>query len=278
MKTILVPTDFSNASANALRYAGALAHQTGAEVMVLHVVFPNEGVDNNVYSAFWTDDYISQRQKDLKDWVHRQRRGQAGQEIPVRTECLVGFPIPAIVEIAQKNHVDLIIMGTTGASGIRGVFLGSVAAGMVGRTKIPVLIVPKKAQYFPNTPAVFATDFHFRIEAMGAKTLHEILKLHKAPLRVVHIVDKPGEHVSKEREATLSQKLGNIPHDFHYLHDRDAAQAISNFLESTDAGLLIAVAHEHSLLHRVFNESLTRRLAHRIKVPLLALHDGKHDA
>lgn len=277
MKTILVPTDFSNASANALRYAGAMAHQTGAELIVLHVVFPNEGVDNNVYSAFWTDEYITQRQKDLKDWVHRQRRGQAGQEVPVRTECLVGFPIPEIIEVARKNNADLIIMGTTGATGVRGVFLGSVAAGMVGRTKTPVLVVPKKAQYFPNSPAVFATDFHFRIEGMGAKTLHEILNLHRPPLRVVHIIDRPGDKTDKEREAALSHKLNNIAHDFHYLHDRDAAQAISNFLESTDAGLLIAVAHEHSLLHRVFNESLTRRLAHRIRIPLLALHDGKHD-
>lgn len=276
MKTILVPTDFSNASANALRYAGAVAHQTGAELIVLHVVFPNEGVDNNIYASFWTDDYIAQRQKDLGDWVRRQRRGQAGQGAAVRTECIVGFPISAIVETAEKNHADLIVMGTTGATGMRGAFLGSVAAGMLGRTTIPVLIVPKKAQYWPNSPAVFATDFHFRIDGMGTKTLHEVLDLHKSPLRVVHIVDRPGDHADKEREASLAHKLGDFPQDFHYLHDRDAAQAISNFLESADAGLLIAVSHEHSLLHRVFNESLTRKLAHRIHIPMLVLCDAKH--
>lgn len=277
MKTILVPTDFSNASANALRFAGAVAAQTGAELVVLHVVFPNEGVDNNVYAAFWTDDYLTQREKDLKDWVKRQRRGQSGKEIATHCECLVGFPIPSIVETADKFHADLIIMGTTGATGLRGVLLGSVAAGMIGRTNVPVLVVPKKAQFYPGSSAVFATDFHFRIEAMGLKTLHELLALHKSPLRVVHILDKPGDHQDKEKEAALVRKLGDIAFDLHYLHDRDAAQAISNFIETTDAGLLIAVAHEHSLLYKIFNESLTRKLAHRITVPLLALHDNKRD-
>ncbi|MBL7805620.1 MAG: universal stress protein [Saprospiraceae bacterium] len=277
MKTILVPTDFSSASANALRYAGAIASQSGAELVVLHVVFPNEGVDNNVYAAFWSDDYISQREKDLKDWVRRQQRGQSGDAVPTRFECLVGFPIPSIAEVAEKHNVDLIVMGTTGATGLRGVFLGSVAAGMIGRTDIPLIVVPKKAQYYPNSPAVFATDFHFRIESMGLKVLHTLLGMHKMPLKVVHIIDKPGEREVQEKETALTKKLGDIPFDMHYLHDRDAAQAISNFIEATDAGLLIAVAHEHSLLYKIFNESLTRKLAHRIHVPLLALHDKKRN-
>lgn len=277
MKTILVPTDFSSASANALRYAGAIAGQTGAELVVLHVVFPNEGVDNNVYAAFWTDDYLVQREKELNDWVKRQRRGQSSPEIKTHCECLVGFPIPSIVETSDKYHADLIVMGTTGATGLRGVLLGSVAAGMIGRTNVPVLVVPKKAQFYPGSAAVFATDFHFRIEPMGLKTLHELLGLHQKALKVVHILDKPGDHKDKEKEAALVRKLGDIPFDLHYLHDRDAAQAISNFIETTDAGLLIAVAHEHSLLYKIFNESLTRKLAHRINVPLLALHDNKRD-
>jgi nucleotide-binding universal stress UspA family protein len=89
----------------------------------------------------------------------------------------------------------------------------------------------------------------------------------------VHILDKPGAP-DKSQEAALSQKLGNLKHDFHYLHDRNVVQAIVNFLESTDANLLVAVSHEHSVLHRLFFDSMTRKLAQRVQIPTLALHDA----
>jgi len=53
MKKILVPTDFSRCAANALHYAMNLATRFGAEVTVLNVIYPNEGVSNNIYNAIW---------------------------------------------------------------------------------------------------------------------------------------------------------------------------------------------------------------------------------
>lgn len=275
MKIILVPTDFSKASATALQYAFEVARRTGSEILILHVVFPNEGVDNNVYAAFWTDDYYAYRQKALQQWANRQRRDEAAQKIEVRTEIMVGFPASSIVETATKHKVDLIVMGTTGATGLGGLILGSVAAGVLGHTRLPVLVVPKKGKFAHKSTAVFATDFHLHINEKSAQTLKTILDLHKSPLKILHILNRPDDHPDHAREAALSHKLEGIKHDFHYLHDRDVPQAISNYLEASEAGLLVAVAHEHGLLYRFFIDSLTRRLAKRIDVPLLALHDKK---
>jgi len=61
MKTILVPTDFSKCADNAMKYALEIAQRTKASITVLYVVFPNEGVNNNIYEAFFVDDYIQQR-------------------------------------------------------------------------------------------------------------------------------------------------------------------------------------------------------------------------
>lgn len=275
MKTILVPVDFSPASANALRYAGAIAQHSGASLLALHVVFPNEGLDNSIYSAFWVDDYVAQRQKDLATWVRRQRRGESGKSVEIRTECVVGFPVQGIADAAARHHADLIVLGATGATGLRGVFLGSVAAGVSGHVKVPVLIVPKKFAYWPGSKAAFATDFHWRVAPAQLNVLRQLLTLHQGNLQVVHILDQPGARADHSHEATFSAKLPAVALDFHYLHDRDVPQAISNFLESTDAGMLAIVAHEHGLLHRIFNESHTRRLAHLVRAPLLVLSDAK---
>lgn len=273
MKSILVPTDFSKCATNAMKYALEIARATGAGINVVHVIFPNEGVDNNIYNAFWSDEYLAERIKGINNWVKRLKTQAKAQSIQIKSECMIGFPVPSICEMADKTGADLIVMGTTGATGLRGVFLGSIAAGVLAKTRRPVLVIPAKADLKKGTDAVFATDFHFRVDESAIQVLKEYLALKKSKLRIVHVLDKVGEQPDKGREETLSHKLAGIPHDFHYLHDRDVAQAVSNFMEATDAGALVAIAHEHSLLHRLFFDSITRRFAHRIHVPMLTLHD-----
>ncbi|TNE59651.1 MAG: universal stress protein [Bacteroidetes bacterium] len=274
MKLILVPTDFSKCAGNAMEHALALAKETGAGILVLHVVFPNEGVDNNIYNVFWSDEYMAERVKGLENWVRKYTREPEFKKVPVQTECQIGFPVPAICDTAEDRNADLIVMGTTGATGLRGAFLGSIAAGVLSKTKCPLLSIPKQATLAPAANAVFATDFRFKLDDASIAVLREIMNLKKSKLHIVHILDKPGQEQDSARENAIRQKLGDIPNDFHYLHDRDITQAVSNFIESIDAGTLVAIAHEHSLLHRLFFDSITRRMAHRIHVPMLTLHDA----
>lgn len=272
MKTILVPVDFSKCAANAFRFALEIASRTGAEILTLHVVFPNEGVENNVYSAFWIDEYYKQREHDLRNWARRHARSEQLKKVPVRNLCTIGFPAASVADTVEKEKVDLVVMGTTGATGLRGVFLGSVASGVIARTKIPVMVIPPKSKYKEKANAVFATDFNLRVSEETLSLLHSLPQLEKGIIHVVHVADKPGTP-NKQHEATISQKLGKNKHDFHYLHDRDIPQAVMNFTESTDADLLVAVAHEHSLMHRLFYDSMTRKLAQKVNMPMLALHD-----
>lgn len=272
MKTILVPTDFSKCAANAFRYALEIAARTGAEIVALHVVFPNEGVENNVYSAFWIDEYYKQRERDLRNWSRRLARKDAYKNVTIRSQCTIGFPAASVSDAVKKEKADMVVMGTTGATGLRGVFLGSVASSVIARTKIPVLVVPQKASYAEQAKAVFATDFKLRASDATLNVLRGLPQLANGILHVVHVADQPGA-TDKSHETAFSQKIGNLNHDFHYLHDRDIPQAVMNFAESTDANLLIAVAHEHSLMHKLFFDSMTRKLAQRVNIPMLALHD-----
>lgn len=274
MKTILVPTDFSACAANAYRLALEIAAFAGAEIHVLHVLYPNEGVDNNIYSAFWADDYLFQRNKELSNWTRRLRHSTADKQVNVHISCAIGFPVMSICDKAKETGADLVVMGTTGATGLRGVFLGSIAAGVMSKIRTPVLAIPKKAALKRFTTAVFATDYRFRVYEGSMNVLKKMLEFQGNRLKIVHILDKPGEKPDSTRETNLRHKMEGIDTEFDYLHDLDIPQAISNYMEAVDAGLLVAVAHDHSLLHILFNDSITRRLAHRTTVPLLVLHDN----
>jgi nucleotide-binding universal stress UspA family protein len=273
MKTIVVPTDFSKCAQNALIYALDLAVAADARVVLLHVVFPNYNTENNVYEGMWIDDYIAQREKALKDLAHKIGRKPAWKSVRLDPVVTVGFPVPEVARCAEEINADMIIMGTTGATGLRGIFLGSTANGVISRTRIPVCTIPSKASFRVDNNVVFATDFRMRVDKHSLEVLQSALKAQNGFLKIMHVLDKPGVEPDKAREATLSQKLEGIPHDFHYLHNTDIAQAVSNYLDATDASMLVTISHDHSLLHRLFYESVTRKLAHRARVPMLVLHD-----
>jgi hypothetical protein len=164
-------------------------------------------------------------------------------------------------------------MGTTGATGLRGILLGSVAAGVIAKTKAPVLVVPEKSKYIDGVNAVFATDFRQKTGEKTLQMLQNLPPLKGSMLHIVHITDKPGDP-DKSAETAFSKKLGSLQHAFHYLHDREVVPAVLNFLEARDAEMLVAVAHEHSLLHRLFNDSVTRKLAQKVRIPMLVLRDN----
>ncbi len=273
MTTLLVPTDFSKCAENALQSAFALAERRGAGVVVLHVVFPNEALDNNVYNAFWTEEYLEERQQALRRWTERVRQPVRFGQVKTEIMCRVGFPVPSICDVADEVKADLIVIGTTGATGLRGAILGSVAAGVMAQTTLPVLSIPKNRIFDLTVNAVLATDFNFNVSETSIHVLQQVIADIKGKLHVLHVMEHADVPRQPEKEKQLSAVLNPIPHEFHYLHDRDIVQATVNFLESLDAGLLIAVAHKHSILHRLLFDRTTRRLAHHVQVPLLTLHD-----
>ncbi|MCS6928175.1 MAG: universal stress protein [Saprospiraceae bacterium] len=273
MRTILVPTDFSKCAENALQSAFVLAERTKSNLAVLHVVFPNEALDNNIYNAFWTEEYLQERNQALHQWIERVRQPVRFRQVKTETMCRVGFPVPAICDVAEEIKADLVVMGTTGATGLRGAVLGSVAAGVITQTSLPVLSIPKHRIFDLTVNAVLATDFRFDVSEATIHVLQQVIADIKGKLHVLHVMTQPDAPRQPEKERQLSAILKPIPHEFHYLHDRDIVQATINFIESLDAGLLIAVAHKHSIFHRLFFDRTTRRLAHRVHVPLLTLHD-----
>lgn len=273
MRSILVPTDFSKCANNAMMYALELAQRTGASVTALYVVYPNEGVDNSMYDAFFIDDYVKQRLQGMQDWVQKFTRSQHLKEVKIDLECRMGFPVSTICEVAQSLHVSMIVMGTTGATGLKGMLLGSTAAGVLGNSKVPVLVVPTKATFRNFARFALATDFKMPVTRESLQLMREVLNIQHTGLNIVHVLTSPDAQPDEGQEDLLSDRLSTIPHDFHYLHDSDVPRAIQNFLEATECNGLIAIAHEHSLMHRLFSKSVSRALAHRTTVPMLVLHD-----
>ena len=145
---VLVPTDFSEGSAEALEYARTLCRRFGARLHLLHVL-ETTGLVNvisaNGYAAIIPDlfnDIIAERRENLERLLTQDER-QSGRAIATVTP--LGSPAREIVRYAADQHSDLIVIATHGRTGLPHVLLGSVAEAVVRQASCPVITVRRRA-------------------------------------------------------------------------------------------------------------------------------------
>jgi nucleotide-binding universal stress UspA family protein len=137
--TILVPTDGSDAAAAALEPAFELATTTGATVHALYVVEPVYSAEYNVQEIY--DALREEANRVLEDIAERGEA--AGVEVVTAVEN--GTAHRRILEYADENGVDVVVMATHGRTGIGRYLLGSVTEKIVRLSDAPVLTIPAKA-------------------------------------------------------------------------------------------------------------------------------------
>jgi nucleotide-binding universal stress UspA family protein len=138
IKMILVPVDFSSHSERALKLALELAKALGARVHVFHCFQVLVGGRAPLGSTGLDPKLREDAQASLEQWVG----GLEKAGVSVEAELLPRpYPSEAILDAAQKTHPDLIVMGTRGTSGLKHIFLGSVAERVVREAPCPVVTV-----------------------------------------------------------------------------------------------------------------------------------------
>jgi nucleotide-binding universal stress UspA family protein len=138
---ILAPTDFSDYSKQAVASALELAKKFGAKLSILHVIelppYPVEGyVPPSLTATFW-EDLEHQASQDLAQLVPEAE--SAGVEV-VR-QVAVGSPNRKIIDMAEAEQVDLIVMATAGRTGFSRLVMGSIAERVVRTASCPVLTI-----------------------------------------------------------------------------------------------------------------------------------------
>lgn len=140
IQRILVPTDFSEISAQAFSYAEELARQYSAEVHLLYVLEKNPPI-LLIRTFDMTNESAAQKiENDAKNLLS-EFRNRFSKDINVKEVLLRGNDFEEIVEYAEKNNIDLIVIATHGRTGLLHTLLGSVAEKVIRYSKVPVLVI-----------------------------------------------------------------------------------------------------------------------------------------
>ncbi|MFT4833076.1 MAG: nucleotide-binding universal stress UspA family protein [Psychroserpens sp.] len=276
---VLLPTDFSKNALNAIRYALDMYKDLHCELYLLNVFQVDEYSLDNMMVPEPGNRVYDAAKKDSEDEFQKLldilELHTTNPKHTYHTISSYNSLIDAIEDTIAKKDIDIVVMGTKGATGAKGVIYGTnTVATMEAITDCPVLSVPEGFRFSPPVEIVFPTDYKTSFKRRELTHLLDISKMHSTPVRVLHIMEET--KLSKAQEANkelLEIILADVEYSFHSLSDTKVHKGIGFFIESRGSDMVAFLNKKHSFFGILFTKPLVKDIGYHARIPILVLND-----
>ncbi|MFT3826276.1 MAG: universal stress protein [Chitinophagaceae bacterium] len=274
MKTILVPTDFSPVSLNAVNYAVEMARSIGADILLVHMYqlpVPFTEVPMPELSYDEIKKAAEERVEELKTHIIQTTAGS----LNVLTESRLGDPVEEMEKICDSVHPFAVVMGTQGATGLERLIMGSTALTAIRHLKYPVIVVPAETSYKAIRKLGLACDFQDVEESTPVNYIKNIVQEFGAELHILNVDNnKSGipENVAL-KSGYLERRLGNIVPTWHFLEADNVTEGITEFAANNHLDMIMVIPKKHQLLESIFRKSNSKEFLQQSHIPIVSVHD-----
>lgn len=288
MNKILVPTDFSDCAENAKDCAIRIAERNGAELHFLHSV--NTPVDWREFEAYTRRGAIpfsggsqAELHSDFNTAVQaiESKMGEAIDEAKAKSlqaqkHVVYNYTYNDIVQWADDNGMDLLVMGSHGASGWNEAFVGSITQRVVRSTQLPVLVVKGDTDLTRSEHMVFASDYEEEELDKKFKEAIRFARLFDAKLHLLY-VNTPRKfedslYSYQKMDRLLAEVDVDVPYEQHIFNEYTAEEGIRSFAEREGMDLIATATHGYHGIRRLFNANVTEHLINHSARPVLCYH------
>ncbi|MDO6602318.1 universal stress protein [Arenibacter palladensis] len=279
-KRILIPTDFSKNALNAARYALDLYAKLNCEFYFLNVfrlsnyttntlILPEPG-SAEYEAAKGASEEAFAKLLDMLELHHDNPKHS------YHTISSFNFLSEAMKQTIDNKDIDLVVMGTQGATGAKGIIFGSNTVNAMEKIReCPVLAVPDELRFSIPKEIVFPTNYKSSFSRKELNYLIEIAKMHNTSIRVVYFTKKTTLTEDQEKhKQLLDDILQGVDHSFHTLTDKDVAQGITSFVQSRNSDMIAFINKKHFLFNSIFSRPLVKEIGYDATVPILALNES----
>ena len=270
MKNIFVPIDFSENSKVAAICALQMGDYFKSRVVFHHVL-------QNTKKASDIADVRAEYRQKLKEFADALVRNLELTEVQTGVSVNVAPTVESIQGLEQMVFTDLVVMGTRGAGGTKGRFLGNSTRALVDRLSIPVLVIPAHAKFNALKNRLRCSDYD---PVSSIEVFYPVKKLAQefdAEVRIPHV--KTDNKPPQEEHIDESRKEGGyfgdrVKHSFKLIRRSDVIEGIEFYLNlKGDNDVVAILSREHGLFHRIMKNSHTHKLTYHNDLPLLVLKD-----
>lgn len=271
MKNIIVPFDFSHNSRNALEYAAQFSKQMESRLHIFHAYDRSEVLEGvKVATTISAMEDTKAKMMSRFDLAEDQ----------VQSYVLQGEFIEEVIQFIESNDIDLIVIGTRGASGLRELLVGSNTVQLMQEVRvIPMLVVPEKADYHPLRNILLCSDLHEIADDDALDLVKEIAVAYEADVRLAHVEKGNGlptyeKVLEKRREMHIFEP--EVDCTYKRIVAKDILEGIKYYMDKkSDNDMVAMVYRTHSFFETIFGMNHTHEMAYHSTVPLLVLPEGK---
>lgn len=279
MKNILFPTDFSPNAENALSFAVEIARKVKGNLVLFHA-YSVQLIDPNMPAEIYLSAYQEEEKSAKESLDELSRRiiesnvDENGKSL-FSTDAIVtqGLVVDEVMSLINDFKIDIVIMGTHGASGITELILGSNTASVIEKAPIPVLAIPQNAVYKGINNIVYAYD-DIKSGLPSFQRLLDFAEIYNSNITLLHIIESKNNTVelNKQEFEKIRQSVTYNRINLELVKEENVLEGINDYVNSNSVDVLAMAIRKRTLLDKIFNRSLTKKMAYHTKIPLLALH------
>ena len=258
-----------------------IASRSGGTVFLYHLFRPLKASEAGI--VFDVDEH-NQHLKEiaLKRLQRLQKKVLADTNVNVPVAAYAGrIPVVKnILDFADENNIDLLIMGTKGASGLKKIMLGSNASKIIQRAKIPVLLIPEKFKWEKPAKILFTTAIQ-QSDIDAIPILSALSGLYDAEITMLHLRDPHQPETMKNRKeferyaSTMQKTFKNTRLELRQIDTFSISKTIQHLYEEIPYDILVMIRRRKSLIQKIFVESFTKNMAFITNKPLLIIPEDK---
>ncbi len=276
MKNILLPTDFSENAFNAIEYAVQLFKDEDCTFHLINTFTPiayNVGTFHDGYSTLMLEEITRKNSESgLQEIEDKLKEKFNNPKHTFQKLACFNLLTDAIVAAVKERDIDVIVMGTKGATGAKEVFLGTNTMFTIKKAKCPVIAVPEKFSFNGPMEVLFPTDFKFSMENENLNLLESICALHQAQLNILNIyLSEPLSPEQQQVKDEFEEFFKDNSLVFHSTEDVDIAEAVQQFQIKRNIKFLVMIQNKHSFFENLLFKPVIKQIVYHTNVPFMVI-------
>jgi nucleotide-binding universal stress UspA family protein len=278
MRKVAIPTDLSANAFNAFEYAVSLFNEPSV-FYLMHAYAGSIYNENNVKLS--DGELESLREKTSSDCEStllrlvdeiKTKHPNKDLQFKILTQC--GYLIDEVVQLVRTEDIDVLVMGTKGATNDRNITFGSNTLQVLKNVQCPVLCIPEKYRFKKPKKLLFPTNYMIPYQKRELELVDEICQYYNGELHMLYISNFD-IHSNRQREnqSFLKEQLYNASIFFHQAEESSKTNIINDTIEKMDIDLLIMVNSRHTYLENILTKTTIDKIGLNPKVPFLILQN-----
>lgn len=276
MKKILLPTDFSDNSWNAIKFAIELFKDQNCNFILLNtytpIIYRIEPLHTSSEQLSLLDSKKISSKEGLDTILLKIKSEFNNSKHTFSQVSSFNTLVAEIDELQKGNAMDIVVMGTQGATGAKEILFGSNAVHVIKNTKCPVLTIPSGFSFESPREILFPTDYDIEYQTKHLNPIIDIAQSHTSRVNILHVSSGNGlTNIQEKNKLILENSLKKIAHLFHDVAYQNIQSAIDAFQIKTKTNLLIMINNKHSFFENLFFKSTINQIGFHLNIPFLVI-------